>query len=106
MRYIRVPEPIDIKNPITGEAANRVPFSQFVTELLMDPRFSATAAAIEVTHHLHKAVKSAASHMAIESAHWELLRTVVEAPTGGYVPGVGVQMRAFIRAILDAKEEP
>lgn len=106
MRYIQVPAPIDIKNPVTGDDVRQAPFFQFVVELLMDPRFSENATAIDIAYHIHKAVKSEASPMVLESAHWLLLRTVADAPHGGYVPGLGVQMRPFIRAILDAKEEP
>lgn len=108
MRYIKVPEAIDVKHPSSPDAVKHVPFLTFLEEMLNDQRFSMTAKMIDIAYNIQQVLKewknNPTPYLVLESAHWDMLVQAVEAPTGGYIPGVGIQMRPFIKAVTTASE--
>lgn len=107
MRYITVPPKIHMLDPVSRKPTDSyVTFQDFIHQMLLDARFATGEKAIDAAYFIGDALDNLAGEevLAIESAHWELLRTSVAEPTGGYKPGIGVQMRPFIKAVLEATE--
>lgn len=108
MRYIKVPDPIEVHNPVTKDDVKAAPFTQFVEELLNDNKFCANIKHIDIAYEIQERLaawkKNPEPYLALETAQWDLLSVVAAAPTGGYIPGLGLQMRPFIKAILQATE--
>lgn len=109
MRYILVPPNITVTHPATGKPIeDKGAFTTFVLELLADGRFNANIHVIDLAFEIKDAVErweaKPTKYLALENAHYQLLNAVAIAPQGGYQPGMGIQLRPFIKAVQGALE--
>lgn len=105
MRYVVVPPTLNVTNPATKESRD-VTFKEFLKEMLAtEPQFTKSYKNITIAVDLEKAIDKANGVMALENEHWSLLRKVLEEPAGGYAPGVGIQIRSYIEAVIHATPE-
>ena len=125
MRYLIVPEDINLIDEMTGEPLKQPDgslvavqtFKAFVIRtLLNDPeQFGKNADQLEQRAHVRDQVKASTpgSLLALESADWESLKAAAQSPgtlgqggvVRGYMPSVGTQILPFIKAIKDAAEK-
>lgn len=109
-RYITVPEPVTLVDPITDESFKvDVTFKEFVCKCLMaDARWVSSFKYIEAAQEVLAAIKSGESLLMLDKDTWEKLKTIADAPQGGYAHYHGSvlpQLISFIKAILDASEK-
>lgn len=111
MRYVYVSDPVVLKDIISGEPLKGLTprtLYHFITEqLLPDKVFTKDRKALNTANRLDALFKDAAvgTYVAVESADWDMLKGVAEAPESGYTPFTR-QMVAFANAICDASETP
>lgn len=113
-RFIRVPDPIQLVNPDTGEPLSEVePVSllQFVRKgLLHDPRWMASADAVQAAADVVAALRAAEGGLAeLDGDDFDrYLKPVLEAPQGGFGAYLRVeivtQLLPFIRALRGATD--
>jgi hypothetical protein len=103
MRYIKVPEPLQLKSP-QGETIE-APFPKFLREMLLDPQFAKNYKTLKIAAAIDKALDKANGVVALENEHWQLLKKVIEEPTGGYMGGVGPQILPFLSVVIEATDE-
>lgn len=111
-RYISVPEPISIVDPITGKAAEperKVSFREFIVNAIMgDPRWVRTLGDVEAGQEIMDALTGGKSMLVLEKATWDKLKAVVDAPQQGYTGFHGSvlpQLLPFLKAIVTAPEK-
>ena len=111
-RFIVVPDPIVIINPITGKEAEprrEVTFREFVIEALMsDPRWVRTLSDVEAGQEILEVIKSGKKVFALEKATWDKLKAVVDQPQNGYTGYHGAvlpQLLPFLKAVSTAQEK-
>lgn len=104
MRYIKIPEPLQIKVP-TSEERIEAPFPKFLREMLLDPQFAKNYKTLKIAAAIDKALDKANGVLALENEHWNLLKKVIEEPNGGYMGGVGPQILPFLEAVITATDE-
>lgn len=101
MRYIKVPEPVALKN------ADResIKFTEWMESIvLVDAKLGKTAKSLMATADILKKLEKTNGVLELTDAEWELLKPIVEEPSVGYNPVVGVQLVGFIRAFLHATD--
>jgi hypothetical protein len=103
MRYIKVPEPLKLKTP-QGEEVE-APFLKFLKEMLVDPQFSKNYRTLKIAAAIDKAIDKANGVIMLESDHWQLLKKVIEEPSGGYLGGVGPQIIPYLDAVIFADDQ-
>lgn len=111
-RYISVPDPIVIINPITGREAEprrEVSFREFIIESVMgDPRWVRTLSDVEAGQEIMEALKSEKKIFSLEKATWDKLKAVVDQPQNGYQGFHGAvlpQLLPFLKAVVSATEK-
>ncbi len=111
MKYITMPDPVSIRhfngnaiNDATGQPAT-VSFETFVIDRLIDPKFAIDMKAVLVAVEIKCRIQEANGVLALENAHWELLRDVTKEPTGGYNGAVAHNIVPFMSAIVDADDK-
>ncbi len=118
VRYVRIPKPVAIVDLSTGQpimlassptaapAAWVMTFRDFLcAPILKDPRFGKNLETVLSAAAILKAVKDAETSdqiAEISDADHALLKSVVDAPEGGYAATIALQIISFARAILDA----
>lgn len=116
MRYIKVPNQVQLVNLATGEVltengAPSAPFSMhrwLVVFVLSDQALGAGYKAMKACHELDKIFHpcSPGQWAAVEEEHWELLKKVVEHPQGQLAtPAVISQFLPFMEAVMSASPE-
>ena len=107
MRYITVPAPIEIFNLSTGESTGRkISFHDFTQgTLLIDKRFGKSMKELQAALRIGRATREHDTGViALETTDWEVLRDTAKEPSSEYLPGIAVQLLAFIEAIVDAPD--
>jgi len=111
-RFIVVPDPIVIVNPITGKEAEprrEVTFREFIIEAIMsDPRWVRTLTDVEAGQEILEALKSGKKMFSLEKATWDKFKAVVDQPTNGYTGYHGAvlpQLLPFLKAVATASEK-
>lgn len=107
MRYIKIPEPIQLKVPGTGELVDKpTTFQEWLaTTVLSDAKLGKTAKSLMAVADIQQKVEESNGVLDLNDNEWELLKDVVENPTNGYNTPVGVQLVGFLRAFLNAPDE-
>jgi len=109
-KYVVVPNPITLCDPLTKATGQTVKFSEFVTlALLTDKRFDGSylniKAATKVAEQVHDDNKK---ELVLETADWEKLKSAAEQPTSGTYNGypslAAQQLVPFIEAIVGATD--
>lgn len=113
MKYITVPENVEIFNLVTHESTGRkMTFREFVQgTLLTDKRFGKGLRELQAALRIGEAVRQVTpgvpGGLVLESTDWEILRDTAKEPSSEYLPGVAVQVIPFILAIVDqATDQP
>jgi hypothetical protein len=91
MRFIKIPEPIHICDPITGEkSAEQFSFQTFLYKLMDNPKWAQSYKMIKSADAIMEAYKTAANLspvMAVSEDDWKHLRDAVETPKAMIVVG-------------------
>lgn len=113
MKYLTVPEHIELFNLVTNETTGRkMSFREFVQgTLLTDKRFGKglkeLQAALRIGEAVRKVEPGVPGGLVLESTDWEILRDTAKEPSSEYLPGVAVQVIPFITAIVEhATDQP
>lgn len=111
MKYITMPDQVSIRR-FSGESINdesgqpsRVNFGTFVLDRLEDPKFAVDMKTILAAVEIKCRVQEANGVLALEDAHWELLRDATKNPTGGYNGVFAHNFVPFMSAIVDADDQ-
>ena len=112
-KYIEVPNSIQMVNVITGELSGQtVTFKDFlIGALLGDAAWSRMGVdgVMALGRILDAAKKLPQPWLQLESTDYEKLLQIVKTPTdgryGGFMSHGIVQLRAFLSAVIDAKDE-
>ena len=111
MRYIQVPQDLQLVHPETGASIQDEPytFTTFIVRnVLVDPeRFGKGFDALKAAFGLDKVVRGAkpGEILGIDTEWWERIVQVLDKPAGCWpMPLVAMQMLPFMEAIKSAKE--
>tara|TARA_B100000029_G_scaffold119127_1_gene112232 strand:+ start:270 stop:644 length:375 start_codon:yes stop_codon:yes gene_type:complete len=114
MRYVEVPQPIQIKNLTTGEPitvdGSVIPWrmSRYLSDIVLpDPALGKGYKADLVRSTLSAAFKDAkpGDFVPIEDEHYEMVRGVIEGPESDTPPIVTMQLFPFQAAFVEASRE-
>ncbi len=109
MRYITIPEDIDLVDNVTDEPLGQT--ARFLDVLLggfcRDAKWGASTDALFSCMAVRDAVrgKQSGDVVEVESADWERLVAIVREPTAPYNPILAVQTRTFFDAVLKAPDK-
>ncbi len=110
-KFITVPAPVTIHNPITGKPDERskVVFREFVVNALMgDARWMRTPSDVEAAQEIMEKLKSEEPVLVLERDTWDRLNAVASAPQNGYQGYHGSvlpQVISFIYAVTRASDK-
>ena len=114
MKYVKIPEPIQIKNLNTGEPirvdGNDTPWRMYrylVDVILPDPKMGKGYKTDRIRSTVREAFKDAkpGEYIAIEDGHHELVSSVIEEPDANIPPVVTMQLFPFQQAWMEASSE-
>lgn len=115
MKYIEIPEDIDIYNlngermKGAGDSDATVSFEDFVLGRLGDPKFAESVKTITAAVEIKNKLKDAKGVLALENEHYTLLKQVTEKPSAqsAYHPAVAHNLLPFMQAITEhASDKP
>lgn len=108
MRYVTIPEDINLVHPRTKEpSSDKKTFIDVAYDIWFnDPKGNAEGP-LGLRRWMKMVDAFDASHqpgsvVALEESDFAVLKSVVEKPTASYQPLIAIQMDAFAKAILDA----
>jgi len=114
MRYVKIPEPIQLKNLTTGEPlkvdGDDSPWQMYrylVDLVLPDPAMGRGYKVDRIRSTVRGAFDGAepGGYVAIEDEHYDTIRAVIENPESEIPPIVTMQLFAFQQAFVDASRE-
>lgn len=106
MVTIKIPFPIDVKLP--NDKIDTVTFAKFIKDVLgMDKRAGANLKALlsvqEIIRAIDEACKDNKETVEIHNNDFDLMKQIIEAPEGGYLPLFALQLLPFIHAVSDGQ---
>jgi hypothetical protein len=104
-RYIQIPGDITLKNPDGSDTGVTMKFVGWARDvILVDNKVGVSAATLFLANDLRQkfADKQEGDVVELTEKEWELMKGIVEEPTGGYAPGGAMQIIVYLRAVLDA----
>ncbi len=114
MRYIEVPQPIQLYHLTTGEPltvdGSDSPWQmyRYLMDLVIpDPAMGKGYEVDRVRSTIQRSFLHVhpGGYVAVEDAHWEMVRKVIESPESAIPPVVTMQLFAFQQAFVSASRE-
>lgn len=113
MKYIEIPEDIDIYNlngermKGAGDSDATVSFEDFVLGRLGDPKFAESVQNVIAAVEIKTKLKDANGVLALENEHYSLLKQATDKPSAqsAYHPAVAHNLLPFMKAIMDASDK-
>jgi hypothetical protein len=114
MKYIKVPEPIVLRDPKTSQQGTSpdsvVSFRDFLyLQVLTDARWYEPKTRLVSLLRLQGKIDAATTSLDLEDADYAILKDIVERPAKGFMhpnPLLQAQLIAFDKAVLSASDEP
>jgi len=110
MKIVTIPEPISVDFSTTDGEKIKQEFKfqdMMFNNVLVDTKFGkdmkSILAAVNIKNVILKAVENNASEFMLDDAEWQLLKDVVEEPTGGYNPAIVIHLTPFLLAVTQAE---
>jgi len=107
-RYIQIPGDITLKKPDGSDTDVTMRFSGWARDIiLVDAKVGVDASTLFLANDLRQkfADVNEGDVVQLTKEEWELMRGIVEKPTGGYSPGGAMQILGYLRAVLDASTQ-
>ena len=112
IRYITVPSPVTLVDPMTGEAlksptggdAEAITFDDIIVRLMQNPMWGESYHNIKAQHEIMQAMSKKEPVLMLGEDDWQRLKSAAEFPKPniGYNPVLVHQLLPLLSAIIDA----
>lgn len=107
MRYIKIPETVELKDFMSEQPSGRLyEFKEFLGQMLLDVKWGKGSADIFIAADIRQKFKESGgapgSTLELSDGEWERLAGVIREPSSPYSPVLVMQVTDYLRAILEA----